>query len=210
MRTESGELALAASLRMVCTIKVEDEFGQIGEELRSAREAAGLTVDDVVFRTRIPRSVLESLEAEDFTAFASPVYAKSFLSQYSEFLNVDAQPWLDALEPGFFVAGGQLRDLFDGPDSHAEERAVTPEHRGGLLSVLGLLTLSAAVIVGAIKGYEFFEAHLGGKEPLQVPGPKPVVTSPSVIPEAPQKSEPVVEIEAELPEQGTPRAIIVR
>ena len=191
-------------------IQVEDVIGQIGAELRSAREAAGLGVDDVVFRTQIPRSVVEALEAEDFTAFASPVYAKSFLSQYSEFLNVDAQPWLDALEPGSFVAGGQLRDLFEGPDSHPEEREGSQEHRGGLLSVLGLLTLSAAVIVGAIKGYEFFEAHLGGKEPLRVSGPKPVVTSPSLIPEAPQVTEPAIEKEPEEPEQGTPRAIIVR
>jgi cytoskeletal protein RodZ len=195
---------------MMPAIQVENEIGQIGAELRSAREAAGLGVDDVVFRTQIPRSVVEALEAEDFTAFACPVYAKSFLSQYSEFLNVDAQPWLDALEPGSFVAGGQLRDLFEGPDSHPEDRAGSPEHRGGLLSVLGLLTFSAAVVVGAIKGYEFFEKRLGGKEPLFIRGSEPAVSPPSVIPKAPQESEPVVENEDEQPEQGTPRAIIVR
>lgn len=187
---------------------MEGESEQICGELRSAREAAGLEVEDVVFRTRIPRSVVEALEAEDFSVFASPVYAKSFLAQYSEFLNVDAQPWLDALEPGSFVAGGHLGDLLEGPSDQAVEREASTEQRGGFLSVLGLLTLTAAVIVGAIKGYEFFEVRLGGKEPLRIP--KPPVTAAPVIPKIPQELNPVVEEEDKEAEQGTPRAIIVR
>lgn len=193
---------------MLSAITVADDFEQIGALLRSAREAAGLEVDDVVFRTRIPRTVVESLEAEDFSSFVSPVYAKSFLSQYSEFLNVDAQPWLDALEPGSFIPGGQLRALLEDPEPQGPEMAHSHEHRGGLLSVLGLLTLSSAVVVGAIKGYEFFEFRFGGEGYRPIPvtrKPAPVVT-----PEKPPEMKPAIETEDEELAKPPPRAIIVR
>ena len=201
-------LALAASERILSAITVADDFEQIGALLRSAREAAGLEVDDVVFRTRIPRTVVESLEAEDFSSFVSPVYAKSFLSQYSEFLNVDAHPWLDALEPGSFMPGGQLRALLEDPDPQKPEMQQHHEHRGGLLSVLGLLTLSAAVVVGAIKGYEFFEFRFGGEgyRPVQVHR-KP---APAMPPEKRPEMKPSIETEDEELAKPPPRAIIVR
>ena len=73
-----------------------------------------------------------TLEAEDFSAFTSPVYARSFLAQYSDFLNVDAQPWLDALEPAAFIPGGVLSTVLDAPEARKEETTVAaaPETRG--------------------------------------------------------------------------------
>ncbi len=209
---------------MVSAIIVADAFEQIGAKLRSAREAAGLEVDDVVFRTRIPRSVVESLEAEDFSAFISPVYAKSFLAQYSEFLSVDAQPWLDALEPGSFMPGGELRALLEDSPQQGSERAPAHEHRGGLLSVLMLLTLSAALVVGVIKGHDFYEVRFGGEE--SQPGPVPTKPAHAVTQEPPQEPKTAIdnevedededEVEGEVEDQDEelakppPRAIIVR
>lgn len=191
---------------MVCAITVVEHGEQIGGLLRSAREAAGLEVDDVVFRTRIPRSVVESLEAEDFTAFTSPVYAKSFLAQYSGFLHVDAQPWLSALEPGCFMPAASLRTLVEGPETQAGENASMPEHRGGTLSVMGLLMLSSALVVGAIKGYEFFEVRLGGESNV----PVPEVHDSLPISAKPLEVKPPAEPGVGEFEPPSPRAIIVR
>ena len=146
-----------------------EHYEQIGGQLKSAREAAGLDVDDVVFKTQIPKSVVEALEAENFSVFTSPVYAKSFLKQYSDFLHVDAEPWLNALEPGSFMPGGHMGSLLDGPAPLDMVDEPAHEHRGGLLSVLGLLTLSAALVVGAIKGYEFFERRFGTEDVRPMP-----------------------------------------
>ncbi len=184
-----------------------DEYEQIGGLLRSAREAAGLKVDDVVFRTRIPRSAVEALEADDFASFSSPVYAKGFLAQYSEFLNVDAQRWLDALEPGSFMPGGQMGTLLEGPEAEEPEGAAAPEPRGGLLAVLALLALSAALVFGAIKGYQFFEARLGADR--SGPQPQPAAAAPEV-PAAPPDPRPLMDKEDEEASKPPPRAIIVR
>jgi cytoskeleton protein RodZ len=198
---------------MMGPIIVVESFEQIGAKLRSAREAAGLDVEDVAFRTRIPRSVVESLEAEDFSVFISPVYAKSFLSQYSEFLNVDAQIWLDALEPGSFMAGGQVHALLDGPETLMAEKAPATEPRGGLLSVLGLLTLSSAIVVGAIKGYEYFEISFGAAERPKRPAPvlpAPKIPAAAAVPVEAAEMKPVAELEDEESANPPPRAIIVR
>lgn len=74
--------------------------------LRSTRESQELSIEDVAHRTRIPAATLRQMEANDYSQFASRAYAKSFLAQYAEFLDVDAIDWLDE-----FDLGDSLADL---------------------------------------------------------------------------------------------------
>jgi cytoskeleton protein RodZ len=142
---------------------VEELADQIGELLRKAREDADLVVDDVVFQTRIPKSVVEALEAGDFSVFSSPTYARSFLSQYSGFLNVDAQMWLDAFEPLAYACGDV--ELSDGGSDYSRRSVVqaAPESSGGWLAAAGMLAISAGFVFAAVKGYEFLERKLGSE-----------------------------------------------
>lgn len=189
---------------------VLDDLEHIGARLKAARQTAGLSVEDVSFRTQLPRSVLLALEGEDFSAFASPVYAKSFLAQYSDFLNVDAHPWLDAIEPGSFVAGDQLGRLVEAPEFPLAEKSIDVERRGGGWSVLGLLALSTAMVFAAIQGYKFFEVRFADET-----RPPSIDSVPAVMP-IPRVSErsfgrkPGVEREDEELSNAPPRAIIVR
>jgi cytoskeletal protein RodZ len=193
---------------------VEEHCELIGGRLKAAREAAGLTVDDVLFRTRLPRSVVVALEAEDFSVFTSPLYAKSFLFQYSDFLGVDAQPWLDALEPGGFMPGGLLRPLVESPVMPLATRASNGEPRGGWLPVLGLLGLSAALVFSALKSYAFFEERFGGEPHPRVErgvsaAPVPAEI-PRVVPMKPAEKLPAIVKEDDELGKPAPRAIIVR
>jgi transcriptional regulator with XRE-family HTH domain len=190
---------------MVGAITVEDIGEQIGAKLKMARESAGLELEDVAFRTRIPRPVVAALEAEDFSIFASPVYARGFLAQYSEFLNVEAQPWLDALEPGDFIPGGALSAVLAAPGARIAEKPNAPDDRSGVMAVMGLLALSCALVAGAVKGYEFFERHLGGK-PHHVEPQSPAVNAPPEFVSEAAEMDSIAEVEKDAP----PRAIIVR
>lgn len=179
---------------------------QIGTKLRSAREAAGLSLDDVVFRTQLPKSILSALEAEDFSVFASPVYAKSFLSQYSGFLNVDARDWLDALEPGAFSPGGSLHFLLDAPEPEVVPEPTVPAAGGGWFAVIGLFALSVALVYGVMESYAFFEAKFE-KAPVVSETPQPAAVEPvsaTVVP------KPSIQAQDEEPGNPPPRAIIVR
>lgn len=198
---------------------MEDISDQIGERLTKAREKAGLTVDDVMFKTRIPRSVIHALEAGDFSVFSSPTYAKSFLSQYSSFVNVDAELWLDALEPAGFVSGEVVRPVWEAAH-HARDREEpvkqVREGTPGWVSGLTMLVATSGLVFMALKGYEFFEKRFG----LEVVEPEP--DKGEIAPVAPQNPVvppiPVVKPDAastasnppeDLP-QPPPRAIIVR
>lgn len=142
---------------------MSDPFEQIGPKLKQAREQAGLSIDEAARAAQVPRAVAEALEAENFSHFDSPVYAKSFLLQYSGFLGVDAQTWLNALAPGSFMASGALVRKQEAPRPRAEEPS---EDRGGVISVFVLVLVAAAIVVGAIKGCEYFESRLeeGGRQ----------------------------------------------
>ncbi len=195
-----------------------DEFSdQIGGRLQEARERADLTVDDVQFRTRIPKSVIEALEAGNFSVFASPTYAKSFLAQYSDFLQVEAGPWLDALQPASFISGDNVTSLWATANAKHEDRAQVQSHPNGFVSALSLFGVTCGLVFLAIKGYEFFDKRLGTdvnpaleikNEEKALEKPKPVAASPAQ--ELSEKPAASIEDSDDQRKSSTPRAIIVR
>ena len=54
-----------------------------GASLRAAREAQGLSLDDISARTRVPVRHLEAVEAGDFKSLPSPTYAVGFARAYA-------------------------------------------------------------------------------------------------------------------------------
>jgi len=62
----------------------------LGETLAAKRGERGLSIDQVSASTRIRREHLRALEAEDFSHFSAPVYAKGYLRTYATYLGLDA------------------------------------------------------------------------------------------------------------------------
>jgi len=60
----------------------------IGQQLKQAREAKGLTIQNVVQATHIRSPHIEAFEADDFESLPSPVQARAFLRLYAEFLGL--------------------------------------------------------------------------------------------------------------------------
>ena len=61
----------------------------VGERLRAAREAAGLDLNDIATRTRVPTRHLEAIERSDFTALPSITYAIGFARSYARAVGAD-------------------------------------------------------------------------------------------------------------------------
>jgi cytoskeleton protein RodZ len=68
----------------------------IGDALRAAREAQGLSLDEAAADLRARPEQLRALEEERFTSFGGDVYAKGFLKNYAVELGMDPKPLLDA------------------------------------------------------------------------------------------------------------------
>ncbi|HEY8767157.1 MAG TPA: helix-turn-helix domain-containing protein [Dehalococcoidia bacterium] len=81
----------------------------LGETLRRARTAKGITIEDAERVTRIPRKYLEALELDNFGILPAPVYARGFLRSYAGYLG---------LEPG------ELLPFF--PVGHVDEPTLDP------------------------------------------------------------------------------------
>ncbi len=70
----------------------------IGNSLKEARTKKALTLDEVHAKTKIHPRVLQLLEEGKFDKLPSPVFAKSFLRSYADFLCVNPDELISAYE----------------------------------------------------------------------------------------------------------------
>ena len=70
-------------------------MASLGEQLRTARESAALTIEEAAVITHIPREHLTSLEADNLAALPGPPFNAGFIRIYAEALQLPVQPLLD-------------------------------------------------------------------------------------------------------------------
>ena len=61
----------------------------VGETLRAAREAKGLSVQDAAQQLRLMNRQVAAMEAEDFASLGQPVFARGFVRNYARMLGLD-------------------------------------------------------------------------------------------------------------------------
>lgn len=67
----------------------------LGNILKEAREARGLSTTDVAEHTNMMVQIVEELENEDFHRIAAPIYGRGFLKLYAELIDIEVQPLID-------------------------------------------------------------------------------------------------------------------
>ncbi len=63
----------------------------IGEELRAAREAKGLSLTEIAEKTRISHTFLKALEDDDYTVIPGNVFVSGFLRTYAKELGLNVK-----------------------------------------------------------------------------------------------------------------------
>ncbi len=116
----------------------------IGELLRETRIGKNLELEDASRDTKIRPRILHDLENDDYSNFASLVYARGFLKKYASYLGVDATPFLERLDTQATDSSENFQFLtFDPkPDLSAARPAKKQGSR-----VLGTLLISALAVV---------------------------------------------------------------
>jgi cytoskeleton protein RodZ len=71
----------------------------VGAELKQAREALGLSVDDVAQQLKFAPRQIESLEHERFERLPGPTIARGMVRNYARLLKLDPQPLLERMAP---------------------------------------------------------------------------------------------------------------
>src|SRR2546430_8478742 len=70
-------------------------MADIGTTLREARIRARIDITEVEARTKIRAKYLRAIENEEWDLLPGPVYVKSFLRTYGDFLGVDSRLLID-------------------------------------------------------------------------------------------------------------------
>ena len=74
------------------------ERRRLGETLRAARLAKGVSLDEAAAATRIGRPALRALESEEFDELPAPVYTRGLLVNYARYLGLDPNAVLEEYE----------------------------------------------------------------------------------------------------------------
>jgi cytoskeleton protein RodZ len=72
-----------------------------GDQLKRARQKAGLSLDELSSRTKIRVSLLDAIERADLTRLPGGFYTKAFLRAYAAEVGLDAQPIVHEYEALF-------------------------------------------------------------------------------------------------------------
>lgn len=142
-------------------IPVEYDNQTLGGRLRSAREAKGLTLDEVASQTRIPIRHLQHIEREEWDALPAVTYCVGFVRAYGNAVGLDGAD-----------LGRELRDRLGG----VRTRAPAPEYYQpadpARVPPRSLALIAAIIAVVLIGGYLIWRSQLDAEDTA------PAVTTP--------------------------------
>ena len=123
---------------------------EIGNSLRGARLRQSLDFPEIEQGTKIRGKYLRALEDEQFDVLPAQTYVKGFLRSYAEYLGLDGQLYVDEYNSRFVVGEEepQSRPRRSAPPS----RGVQVQSRVVLLTLLGIVSVTALVIVAWTRG----------------------------------------------------------
>lgn len=77
----------------------EGVLESVGQSLRGAREAKGMSLEDVALRLRLMQRQIEAMETDDFDSLGQPVFARGFVRNYARLLGLAPESVLSRM-PG--------------------------------------------------------------------------------------------------------------
>ena len=159
----------------------QPESLSIGDRLRQAREAKGLSLEDVASRTRIPIRHLQHIEREEWDALPAITYCVGFVRSYANNVGLDGAE-----------LGRELRDRLGG----IRARAPAPEYYQpadpARVPPRSVAIVVAILVVILLLGYLYWRSTLDA-EPEPAAGvtlPVPEAEAPPARPAAPQTLQP--------------------
>lgn len=127
----------------------------LGEKLRQAREARGITISEVAEQTRISPLYIESIEKDDYSPLPGGIFNKGFVKSFAKYVGVDEQ---EALQDYLSLSASQNNQMSDDPKTYRPE--VLTDDRSSMsnlptiifaIVILGLMTWGILALVNYIQ-----------------------------------------------------------
>ncbi|MDQ6841330.1 MAG: helix-turn-helix domain-containing protein [Actinomycetota bacterium] len=120
-------------------------MADIGTTLREARMRARIDISEVEASTKIRAKYLRAIENEEWDLLPGPIYARSFLRTYGDYLGLDSRMLIDEFKQRYERPSDQeVRPIA----SRSRDRDRTP--RGPLLPPWALIGLVLLAVVAAL------------------------------------------------------------
>lgn len=170
---------------------VEPPGPTVGQLLRDARSAAGLTVPQISAMTRIRMQVVEDLEADRFQSCGGSVYARGHLRALAHAAGVDACPIVEAYgrqtgHPVPVVPAPPPEPVRVHDPDELDLSAVRPVERDRSRWPTAVVA-SLSLLLGALVLDTYRTRDRGAEE---VAAPLPVASAPVAAPAKPQPPKP--------------------
>jgi len=163
----------------------EEQFddASIGGQLRRAREARGLSLDDVASQTRIPVRHLQHVEQEEWDALPAVTYCIGFVRAYANMVGLDGAE-----------LSRQLRDRIGGTRTRAPAPDYYEPADPARVPPKSLAIIAAALAALLIVGYLIWRSTLSGPDE-PIPGVPPAEqAAPSSQQQAPAQPAPAAPV----------------
>jgi cytoskeleton protein RodZ len=148
-----------------------NEFVTLGERLRLAREAKGMSLDDVASRTRIPIRHLQNIEREDWDALPAATYAVGFTRNYANAIGLDGA-----------ALARELRDRIGTPTHRAAAPVYYEAADPARVPPRSLALIAVILAIVLIGGYLYWRSSLDSEPEA--------ITVAEAPPEAPAPARP--------------------
>jgi cytoskeletal protein RodZ len=153
-------------------------MADIGTTLREARMRARIDIGEVEAHTKIRAKYLRAIENEEWDLLPGPVYAKSFLRTYGDYLGLDSRMLVEA-----------YKRRYERPSDHeprpiaarSRERERERRTRGPLLPPWAVIGL---VLVAVFVALYIVGKHASGNKPI------PPASSQAKTPHRPHRTRP--------------------
>lgn len=121
----------------------------LGEKLKQAREARGISISEVAEQTRISPLYLESIEKDDYKPLPGGIFNKGFVKSYAKFVGIDDQ---EALQDYSRLMSSQGEPTVEENKSFRPEVLTDDQARSTSLPTL----IVAVIILGLLAGGVYF------------------------------------------------------
>jgi cytoskeletal protein RodZ len=150
-------------------------MADIGSTLREARMRGRIDISEVEIRTKIRAKYLRALENEEWDLLPGPVYVKSFLKTYGDFLGLDSRLLVDEFKRRYERPSDHEARLMATTARERDRRGSQPSRVNSFL--LSPRSLIVVVLVAVVVGLWVLGNSQNTKNPGTGGAPTPATTT---------------------------------
>ncbi|WP_147532209.1 helix-turn-helix domain-containing protein [Bacillus marasmi] len=138
-------------------------MNELGNKLKQAREAKGLSLDDLQTLTKIQKRYLQGIEEGNYSMMPGKFYVRAFIKQYSEAVGIDHEELFESFKADIPPAHDEeINETI----SRVQTKKAIPAGSSKMLDLLPKI-LIGVFIIGAIALFYMFAQKSAGDEDKQ-------------------------------------------